>query len=118
MADLIEFTLRLLLAGLSLLVLKQVWDYLSSPLKSFDGPFLAKFTNLWRLFDVKARRCDITQNKLHQKYGTAVRMGPNMISLSDPDLIKVVYTHKPRWKKSKMCQSSRSRLVFALMSYN
>ena len=29
--------------------------------------------------------------RLHEQYGSAVRLGPNLVSLSDPDLIKVVY---------------------------
>lgn len=76
-----------------------LWNYLRSPLKSFPGPFPTRFTNIWRLTDVFKGRCDITQNKLHQKYGPAVRMGPNILSLSDPDLISQVYTTKNPWMK-------------------
>jgi len=94
----------LLLAGIALVVLKKLIDHVRGPLRQFDGPFLAKSTDLWRLLDIKTtRRCDITHFQLHQQYGAAVRMGPNCISLADPGLIKVVYTGRPRWKKSTLC---------------
>ncbi|KAJ5921118.1 hypothetical protein N7466_009444 [Penicillium verhagenii] len=79
-----------------------LWNYLRSPLKSFPGPASASFTNLWRLQDVFKGRCDITHNALHRKYGPAVRMGPNTLSLSDPALINQVFTTKSPWLKSDM----------------
>ncbi|KAK5941657.1 hypothetical protein PMZ80_005606 [Knufia obscura] len=104
MLGVLALTFRFLLAGIALIVLKKLVDHVRSPLRQFDGPFLAKFTDLWRLLDIKTtRRCDITHNNLHKQYGPAVRMGPNCISLADPGLIKVVYTGRPRWKKSTMC---------------
>lgn len=78
-----------------------LWNYLRSPLKTFPGPVLASFTNIWRMQDVAKGRCDVTHNKLHRKYGPAVRMGPNLLSLSDPDLISQVYNTKNPWLKVK-----------------
>ena len=90
-----------------------LWNYLSSPLKIFPGPFGASFTNLWRLQDVFKGRCDITHNQLHRKYGTAVRMGPKVLSLSDPSVIPNVFNSKNPWMKvgvsdlhSKRCISN------------
>ncbi|KAJ5657790.1 cytochrome P450 [Penicillium longicatenatum] len=79
-----------------------LWNYLRSPLKSFPGPASAGFTNLWRMIDVFKGRCDITHNKLHRKYGPAVRMGPNVLSLSDPRLVSQVFNTKDPWLKSDM----------------
>ena len=69
-------------------------QYYASPLKDFRGPFAARFTNPWRFFDVAAGRAEVTQIALHQRYGQAVRPGPNMISLSDPSLIRTIYSTK------------------------
>jgi hypothetical protein len=71
-----------------------LWQLYLSPLRSFRGPFFAKITNLWRLFDVAAGRPELTQKALHRQYGSAVRIGPNFISLSDPSLIKTIYNIK------------------------
>lgn len=74
-------------------------SYFNSPLRNFPGPILAGLTNLWRFLDVLHGRPDKTQLALHRKYGSAVRIGPNVISLSDPDLISKVYTTKGAWRK-------------------
>ncbi|KPM36174.1 hypothetical protein AK830_g10395 [Neonectria ditissima] len=57
--------------------------HLKSPLKAFPGPFWAKFTD-----------------QLHDRLGPAVRIGPNMISLSDPGLLKTVYSTRGDYAKS------------------
>ncbi|KAK2766963.1 hypothetical protein FQN54_006279 [Arachnomyces sp. PD_36] len=93
---------KALLAGFLFVVGKFIWNYLTSPCKSFPGPFAAKFTHLWRFFDVWNGRCDITHNRLHRKYGPAVKMGPNIISLSDPNVIGKVFTARNPWTKSDM----------------
>ncbi|KNG84908.1 benzoate 4-monooxygenase cytochrome P450 [Aspergillus nomiae NRRL 13137] len=97
-----ELVMNLGLAIIILGVSHLLWNYLSSPLKIFPGPFWASFTNLWRLQDVFRGRCDITHNQLHRKFGTAVRMGPNVLSLSDPSLIPHVFNSKNPWMKSNM----------------
>ena len=74
-------------------------SYFNSPLKDFPGPIPAGLTNLWRFLDVFHGRHDKTQLELHRKYGSAVRIGPNVISLSDPGLISKVYTTKGAWRK-------------------
>jgi hypothetical protein len=45
----------------------------------------------------------IPQVELHRKHGDAVRIGPNILSLADPALIKTVYNVHCPWKK--VCQS-------------
>lgn len=76
-----------------------LWQYIQSPLKSIPGPFLAKFTNLWRLLNILGGRSDLTHKRLHAKHGSAVRLGPNFVSLSDPSLIKVVYDARGKFVK-------------------
>ena len=41
----------------------------------------------------------LVNRNLHDKFGPAVRMGPNMISLSDVQLIKTVYANDEQYKK-------------------
>lgn len=73
--------------------------YFRSPLKGIPGPFLAKFTNVWRLWDhCNATQID-TQRVLHEKLGPAVRIGPNVVSLNDPSLISTVYSTRGNYLK-------------------
>ncbi|KAJ5263386.1 cytochrome P450 [Penicillium angulare] len=85
-----------------LLFSRFLWNYVFSPLKSFPGPVAASFTNLWRLQDVFSGRCHITHLDLHRKLGSVVRMGPNVLSLSDPQMLNQVYTSRKPWLKSDL----------------
>ncbi|CCO35338.1 hypothetical protein BN14_09455 [Rhizoctonia solani AG-1 IB] len=61
--------------------------------RRFSGPWIASFSNSW-LAGVggSGRQCqDI--HKAHEKYGKFVRIGPNHISIADPDALQVVYGH-------------------------
>ncbi|RDL39232.1 uncharacterized protein BP5553_03572 [Venustampulla echinocandica] len=77
-----------------------IWGYIRSPIKNIPGPFFAKFTNLWRFFDTWGGRPDLTQRILHERYGAAVQIGPNMVSLSDPKLLRTIYNTKGDFLKS------------------
>lgn len=89
-----------LLGSTLLLFFNLLQTYYRSPLKDIPGPFLAKITNLWRLFDVWGGRPELTQRMLHRKYGSAVRLGPNVVSLSDPRLIKTIYSTRGEYLKA------------------
>lgn len=104
MSFLADIVTNLALSVVILFISRFLWNYVRSPLKSFPGPAPTSFTNIWRLQDVFRGRCDITQTALHRKYGSAVRMGPNVLSLSDPNLISQVYNTKSPWLK--VCHSS------------
>lgn len=95
----IDFATNIALSVAVLFTSRFLWNYFRSPLKSFPGPLPTSFTNIWRFLDVFRGRCDITQNALHRKYGSAVRVGPNILSLSDPNLISQVYNTKSPWLK-------------------
>ncbi|KAF4982904.1 hypothetical protein FDECE_17421 [Fusarium decemcellulare] len=84
-----------------LVFLRILISYLTTPLKSFPGPFWARFTDLWRMLDYWNCTQIKSHQELHKKHGTAVRIGPNMISLSDPSLLKAVYSTRGDYVKSE-----------------
>lgn len=76
------------------------WELLFSPLRTFRGPFIAKFTDIWRAAWTARGDVDDTHRQWHRKYDSvAVRIGPNTVSIGDPDLIRVIYSTKDPWKK-------------------
>ena len=88
------------LVTLGLLVLtKLVWDLFLSPLRSIPGPLLAKTTDIWRAIHTYRGRVDLKHVGLHRKYGTAVQVGPNCVSISDPNLIRTIYSTRNPWRK-------------------
>ncbi|KAJ5673992.1 hypothetical protein N7462_009431, partial [Penicillium macrosclerotiorum] len=91
------------LATLGLMVLtKLVYDIFFSPLRAIPGPILAKVTNVWRAVHTYHGRVELKHLELHRKYGTAVQIGPNCVSISDPNLIRTIYSTRNPWKKSDM----------------
>ena len=91
--------LGLLVTPMVVLAIIQIYLYKSSPLNTIPGPYLAQFTNVWRLCDHLKRRPERTQQALHAKYGPVVRIGPNMVSLSDPELVRLVYDSRGQFFK-------------------
>lgn len=73
--------------------------YVSNPLRKYPGPFLARFTNLWRLHHVSRGNFHLLVEDLHKEYGPIVRIGPNVIDVDYPELIKTVFNIKGDWKK-------------------
>ncbi|RMJ17486.1 hypothetical protein BHE90_002916 [Fusarium euwallaceae] len=69
-------------------------------LNNIPGPWLAGFTDLWRLFIVRGRRAQEVHIELHKKYGPMVRLGPRAVSVADPEAIKIIYSPSSGYSKS------------------
>ncbi|KAK1813004.1 hypothetical protein LTR12_012603 [Friedmanniomyces endolithicus] len=94
-----DFTSLLLRALVFLVIVYQVtWTFAS--LKDVPGPFLAKFTNLWRLLVVWRRDSHDTYLRLHKQYGDLLRIGPNCVSISKPDMVPIIYGINKGYVKS------------------
>ena len=85
--------------GAVLLVTRYVLAYLQSPLKSIPGPFLAKFSDIWRFLNHYGQTHIETQRKLHEQHGDIVRLGPNTVSVADASLIKTIYNTRGTYLK-------------------
>lgn len=89
------------------------WVFLALPLAFFilpfvrnwsiqdvPGPILAKFTNLWLMYECRRGRRYLTVHEAHKKHGKLVRIQPNQVSIADPDVIPIVYGHGTGFLKS------------------
>ena len=92
-------TLWLLEAAATVLVAHLVLTYLTSPVKHIPGPLLAKFTNLWRFFNVWGGESQHSQTKMHERHGSLVAIGPNCVTTNDANLIRTIYTVRNPWLK-------------------
>jgi hypothetical protein len=84
LADNILFVLAFLLSFIF------IFRCLNDDLASIPGPFLARFSDLWRLWIVLQGRSQETLLELHRKYGTVVRIGPDCIDVSDPEAVEPI----------------------------
>ncbi|KAK5322344.1 hypothetical protein LTR93_005547 [Exophiala xenobiotica] len=69
--------------------------------RDIPGPFLASFTDLWRMLKVHGGRFELSNQALHAKYGDLVRVGPNCISVGDPHEIRQIYGITRLFEKSE-----------------
>lgn len=60
-------------------------------LHKYNGPYLASYTNLWRLYNAYRNRYEEPLVKIHEKYGPIVRLGPNVLSFGQPQAIRDIY---------------------------
>jgi hypothetical protein len=68
-----------------------IYNSFIHPLSSIPGPLLARFSSGWLVHHARKGDMHHTMISLHKKFGKLVRTGPNEISTSDPDAIKVIY---------------------------
>ncbi|ETS74955.1 hypothetical protein PFICI_13439 [Pestalotiopsis fici W106-1] len=103
-----NFSLVLLSLPL-ILLFWYLWTAFRSPLRQYPGPLLAKWTNLWRLYHVSTGNSHQVFHDLHKKYGPIVRLGPNLLDLDYPELIKTIYNIQGNWKKTEMYHGSSAK---------
>lgn len=61
------------------------------PLKKFPGPFAGRLGQLWLSAQLGNRDLYHQLQAMHRKYGRYVRIGPNELSISDPDIMRPAY---------------------------
>ncbi|KAI9508525.1 cytochrome P450 monooxygenase pc-bph [Russula earlei] len=79
----------------TLVILVHLVPWLVDPhgLRSFPGPLVARFSDLWLGRVAQQGHRSQVVHKMHEKYGTFVRIAPNHLSVSDPAALQVVYAH-------------------------
>ncbi|KAK1585655.1 cytochrome P450 [Colletotrichum navitas] len=64
-------------------------------LHSFDGPFLARLSNLWITSKaVKKLQLHLEVQDLHRKYGDIVRIGPSELSINNPKAVMAIHSNR------------------------
>ncbi|KAK5662279.1 hypothetical protein OQA88_8185 [Cercophora sp. LCS_1] len=91
-------------------------SWATSPLRHIPGPFAAGWTNVWRLRAIWSDRYPLTIQQLHKKYGPAVRIGPNTVTLDFPELIKTIYGTDGKYHKTSF-YASASAIVDGKLLY-
>lgn len=85
---------------LAVLLANLLWTRYSSGLRQIPGPFLASFSNLWKLQAVWKQNMHRANIRVHEDYGPIVRIGPNHVSVTDPASMQIIYGVKNVWQKS------------------
>ncbi|QRW25086.1 cytochrome P450 family protein [Rhizoctonia solani] len=103
-----HFNVHYCTAAGALLIAYYATPYLLDPhdyRRRFSGPWVASFTNRWLSKDFSSgHHCD-TLVRLHEKYGKFARIGPNHISIADPEALEAVYGHSNGLLKSEFYET-------------
>lgn len=73
------------------LIARLLYNRYGTGLNNVPGPFLASFTNFYRLAVARGYRPERWHIKLHQKYGDFVRIGPRTVLCSSNKAAKKIY---------------------------
>lgn len=90
---------RLAWAFLVFILIRLIVNRYFQGLSKYDGPFLASLTDFWRPIFIHRNRHNQTILDLHRKYGSVVRLGPNVLSFSEPEAVKDIYATKKHYMK-------------------
>lgn len=91
-----EFVIGALAVAFCLQLLKSKYR---PHLKAIPGPFLASFSNLWRVAAVYVEDMPGWAAQAHKKYGQVVRIGPNHISFASPSAFQSIYLSRQAFPK-------------------
>lgn len=80
-------------------------------LRHIPGPTLAKYTRLWRFYNVWKGDAHHTAIELHKKYGPLVRIGPTHVSVGDPKEIGNIYGLNKGF--TKVSETSKSLYIIS-----
>ncbi|KAI3316965.1 cytochrome P450 [Xylariaceae sp. AK1471] len=72
----------------------------ASPLRSLPGPFLASCTRLWKIRSTISENTQWEHVDLHRKYGPVIRIGPNEVSFSSPQVARNILSAGKRFYKT------------------
>ncbi|KAI2768408.1 benzoate 4-monooxygenase cytochrome P450 [Daldinia loculata] len=89
------------LAAIVLIVyLQLLYTRYRKQLNSIPGPFVASFSNLWKLAAVYYEDMPGWNMSVHEKYGPVVRIGPNHVSFASPDAFQIIHGSRQAFAKS------------------
>lgn len=60
-------------------------------LNKYNGPFVASFTNFWRLWQAYWYQDRVTYLPLPHKYGEIIRLGPRTLVFQNPQAIRDIF---------------------------
>ncbi|KAJ5417582.1 uncharacterized protein N7487_001132 [Penicillium crustosum] len=93
------------LSSVLFIIYRIICTYFS--LATLPGPFWSRITNLPRVAWVKSGHAHVFHQRLHDVHGRVVRLGPNTVSVSDPDAIPTIYPTREGFPKSDFYRVQR-----------
>jgi hypothetical protein len=81
-------------------VIRTIYVGFQPGLRGIPGPWSARFANAVRFKLVWAGRAHENYRQLHETYGAIVRTAPNVVDISDPEAIPIIYGINSKYLKA------------------
>ena len=96
-----SFLAILILVPVCVLFYVVVFSNLKAGLSEIPGPFLARYTDAWRLYVAwrYAGHENEVYGSLKEQYGDVIRIGPRAVTVLDPRAVPIIYGVKSRLAK-------------------
>lgn len=94
-----------------LLICSAILIFRYGRLRNVPGPFLGKLTDFWRACLQNLGGYHVKLSKIHEKYGSVVRLGPNNVSVSDASAVSKIYSLHGEYKKVGFFEMATSTLI-------
>jgi cytochrome P450 len=72
-----------------------IYNLYFHPLAKFPGPRINAASNLPGIYSLLKGRLPLENKKLHDKYGSVVRVSPNELAFNSADAWEDIYGHRP-----------------------
>ncbi|KAI9036750.1 cytochrome P450 [Aspergillus affinis] len=92
------FIVATILCAVALLLL-QLLRTRYNALSPIPGPFLASFSNIWKVISIYRQNMHLDNVAAHQRYGPVVRIGPHHVSVSSPEAFSQVHASRSAFPK-------------------
>ena len=77
-------------------------------LRKYPGPAAARVTQWYHFTKIFKKMSHFREvDKMHSEYGEYVRMGPNLLSISDPDIVNVVHGPSTTFNKGNWYEGGK-----------
>lgn len=87
-----------------------------SNLSHIPGPKIASSSRLWLAYLLQRGDQRFEFVKLHEKYGSVVRIAPNEVSLTTPEAVKAIYGARHKVRKSDWFKVFQGKRKFDVMA--
>lgn len=79
-----------------------IYNFIFHPLAHVPGPLSAHLGIPWfRTYATVTRTYAWRLQRMHVKYGSVVRLGPNFVSTTDPDAVHTLYAYSSPFRKTR-----------------
>ena len=99
-----------------------IYPFYTSPLANVPGPKLNAMTKWYQIYIDFTKKRTLYIHSLHQKYGPVVRIGPNELSFTGEEPMKVIYGagtsfYKPNFYDLFIAYESHCAELIVVMEY-